>query len=359
MFDRDRRPADAARDRTVGRRAAPPAPSVEAMLALQRGAGNRAIVQRLVYDSYQGDLKIPASYASQTIAWDGEKVPAKPEPADKKSLFEHSKNQNFKSALETGLGLGYLNTVTPVKPDTPFIRDLVDQALNDPNDPAKQTRYTDTTNEVNAVLNAATRLMTLEGATEFKNKSEVTAVTRPVLRPDDFLPETPDLPAAGKNLLTEKIPNHPEKSAYITYACVLFALIKDGGAAKFKEFTGKDLPKNIYVAVQALHDHYMTRNPPVHYDDGAAHVPLMSAWGYSLLWAGETTWEGVANEVSLAPGDYLFFITGHTVKVTVLSQVTKGTAIANAKTVFKPDSDEKNYTKDKEWKQKVTGIWKK
>lgn len=60
------------------------------------------------------------------------------------------------------------------------------------------------------------------------------------------------------------------------------------------------------------------------------------------------------------PGDYIFDITGHITFVTVLGTgVVKGTPIADGRTVFKPESDGKNYDKDKEWAQRVRAIWKK
>ena len=41
------------------------------MLALQRSIGNRALVQRLAWNTVNGNLAVPVDYASQRIPWDG------------------------------------------------------------------------------------------------------------------------------------------------------------------------------------------------------------------------------------------------------------------------------------------------
>src|SRR3954451_23717381 len=93
-------PRSAREDRArAERRAVPSAANAEAILALQRSAGNRALVQRLAYNEINGSLLVPSKYASQEITWDGERVPSVPQAGQRRPLLEHAGNANFKQAL--------------------------------------------------------------------------------------------------------------------------------------------------------------------------------------------------------------------------------------------------------------------
>jgi hypothetical protein len=342
-------------------RPAPRAPVADAMLALQRSVGNRALVQRLVYNATTGSLTIPTDYAGQRISWDGQYVPEEPLPEHDKSFLEHYKKDDvFRGHVKNGLNLGYVNAINPASGDEIKTNagKLVSPALQkDDANPGDKAVYAKLVEEAAAAAVSHNHILDLPD-NRFRSASALREARRAVMRPNDFLPGAPDLPGAGVDLLTTEIPGHKEKSKYITYACVLFALLKDNGFAKAKEITSRQtFPSDLYQAVQALHDHYAGAG--VQYDDGSVRNSVMTRWGYTMLWAGETDWDKLSAEVSLAPGSYIFDITGHTVKVDVLQDISIGTPLTNPKTFFKPDSDPKNYTKDKEWKQKVMSIWKK
>jgi hypothetical protein len=340
---------------------APRAPVSDAMLALQRSVGNRALVQRLVYNATTGSLTVPTDYASQRIAWDGQYMPEQPLPEQEKSFLEHyKKDEVFRGHVTRGLNLGYVNALNPASGDD--IKSnagmLVSPALQkDDAAPGDKAVYAKLVEEAAAAAVSHNQVLD-RPANRFKSASTLREARRAVMRPKDFLPGAPDLPGVGVDLLTTEIPGDKDKSKYITYACVLFALLKDDGFAKAKDITKKQtFPSDLYQAVQALHDHYVGED--VQYDDGSVRNSVMTRWGYTMLWAGETDWDKLSAEISLQQGSYIFDITGHTVRVDVLQDVWLGTQIANPKAFFKPDSDSKNYTKDKEWKQKVMSIWKK
>ncbi len=72
-----RQPVEADREHDGHRRNAPTAPigrttDAASILALQRAAGNRAVVQRLLYSTENQNLVVPKSYGDQQLPWDGE-----------------------------------------------------------------------------------------------------------------------------------------------------------------------------------------------------------------------------------------------------------------------------------------------
>src|SRR3954465_11660026 len=102
MLDRQRRRPG--RERDDVREDAPAAVSENAILALQRTAGNRA-VQRLVHDrrTDRPTLKVPSAYANQVIAWNGREIPNDPTVQQKQPFIQHARTPGFAAAVRKGL----------------------------------------------------------------------------------------------------------------------------------------------------------------------------------------------------------------------------------------------------------------
>jgi hypothetical protein len=339
-------------------RPAQASPDVAALLALQRSAGN-ALVQRLVWNSTSGKLVVPTEYGDKQLRWDGQRMTKDAQPRSFAELG--NKDAEFKAQIKKHLGLGYLpngvNTFSEanIQKAAPS---WVDKEMSKSEVEGDQAVHAKMVHDVTRAATSHNNVLTYDGV-PYKDLEEIAAAQTLVLRPEDFLPEPPDLPASGVNLVTTDIPG-TDKKKYIEYACVLIALYKDDGLAKAKEITNKKtLQNDVYKVVQALHDHYVSQDPPVQYDDGSVRATMMKNWGYTMLWAGNADWAALAGDVNLPRGSYIFDITGHTVKVDVLQDIGPGTTITDPKLFFTPDSDSKNYTRGNEWKQRVTAIFKK
>ena len=358
--ERDRRRREAGLE--PERRPVTETPQAAALLSLQRSAGNRALVQRLVWNSTTGNLMTPLDYAAEEIAWDGQHVLTgkAAEGHEKESLSDlMTSSQTFKRHMVAALGLEFLGQVKPLRDDQfgTAAESVVSSRMQNSDVAGDSAVHAKMVHDVQTAGTSHNHVLTIEDRKKFRDLGEIAAARRLVLRPGDFLPGVADLPEAGVDLLKTKIPNIEEDKKYWEYACVLIALFKDNGLAKASEVTGKTLPNDVYKAVQALHNHYATQK--VAYDDGSARTALMTAWGYSMLFAGDEEWDQLPGKVTLAPGNYIFDIVGHTVKVRVLRQIDPATKITQLGDYFEPDSDGKNYTKGAEVKKKIRSIWKK
>jgi hypothetical protein len=356
MLDRQRRRPG--RERDDAREDAPAAEN--AILALQRTAGNRA-VQRLVHDKRtdRATLKVPPAYANQVIAWNGTEIPDNPTPQQKQSFIQHARNPGFVEAVKKGLWIHSkmdgIEESTQLKPDARG-------HLTNPLKGVTAERQVDIRATLDQQLAAAAeshnQLLTIP-KDQFTSVGQVEQAIRPVLSPDDYLPEASDLPSADTDLATTEIPGGEDKVKYITYACVLIALLKDdGGVARAQVLTkNANFPAEVIAGTQALHTHYRKKN--IEYDQRSTAERLMREdWGYKLLWTGSSKWGDLYKEVGLKPGKYVVDIEGHTVMTEVLTEVTKGTPMGDISKVFKHNSESSNYTLS-HWEPKVTAIWKK
>jgi hypothetical protein len=178
-----------------------------------------------------------------------------------------------------------------------------------------------------------------------------------VLRPLEYFAQKPDLPKAGTPLFN-KVPGKG-KLTYYHYTCVLIALVKQTGGEDFaRQLTKSQSITNTETAVQALHDHYMGEK--VQYDDTSTRFQIMEAWGYDLIFSGESGWMDLGKHVPLkAATKYVFDIPGHTVLVTVKKDLPATLPKkANLSDYFETHSDPRNYG-EKETANPVRYVWKK
>jgi len=359
MLDRQRRRRG--RERDDARDDVPAAQN--AILTLQRTAGNRA-VQRLVHDrrGQKSKLKVPPEYANQVIAWDGTEIPDRPTPEQKQPFIVHARQPGFVEAVKKGLWIH--TALDEIAESTRLTPESRGHLTADPLGGVTAERQADIRQRLERQLVEAAeshhRLLTLPKK-PFVSVGQVEQAIRPVLAPDDYLPEASDLPSADTKLTETLIPGKDVK--YITYACVLIALLKDdGGVERAKQLTrkhlkGKDFPSDVLEGTQVLHAYYRVKN--VEYDQRSSAERLMHEdWKYKLLWTGSSDWRELYKEVSLKPGKYIIDIEGHTVMTEVLTEVTRGTPTGDVSKVFKHHSEKANYTLN-HWDKKVKAIWKK
>jgi hypothetical protein len=330
----------------------------ESILALQRSAGNRAVVQRLTWNAKTGNLGVPNEYASQRIPWDGSYTAERAPTGTDKTFFELAKQgTTFHAQVQEGLGLEWLDTVKPFPKDdaekgsAPF----VSNAMKGSQVPGDNAVYGKMVVDVAAGAVSQDQLITLTPGAPFADLGAVKAARRFVPRPSAFLPEAPDLPEMGVDLFSA-VPNGNGKK-YWEYACVLIALYKAEGITRVKELVKRDVPDAVVPAVHALHDYYISHE--VQYDDGSARNRVMSDWGYSRVFAGFAHWDELPGRVELPSGTYIFDIEGHTVKVKILKDISTETKIDRRTDYFAPESDPKNYNPGKEFSKQITAIWKK
>lgn len=360
-------------------------PDVTALLALQRSAGNRAVVSRLMVDDASAEVKVPQSYADRTLRWDGTYQDKDADERRVSDIIAGSGREHFKA----GINYPALRSISTVADATLGVDGA--KVWDPKGEKGLGGRF-------KAAAVDHHRLLHHSGATQIGTAAEATI--DPVLDPEDFLPEKPDLPEAGvavdsprKEFEKEaaqqaaKQQKVAEKQArkggkgkgkakagdkdgeaendarkigtYWEFVCVLIALLSVEGidCAKATEAASKT-PGSMLEAVQALHDHYMRLQQPLQYDDSSARRKVMTEWGYELVFAGRSAWEALPGRVVLKPGKYIFDIKGHTVHVDVLRDVGPRTKIKDVKQFFKCNSDKKNYNKD-EFAEQVHYIWAK
>jgi hypothetical protein len=86
----------------------------------------------------------------------------------------------------------------------------------------------------------------------------------------------------------------------------------------------------------------------------------MGEWDYDLIFSGPPSgWMELADHLSLAAGQYIFDLKGHTVIVNVKKPITKGTKLKGAVgDIFAPNSEAKNFNRGKEFALPINYIWK-
>jgi hypothetical protein len=331
-------------------------PDVSALLQLQRSAGNRAVVQRLLYDDKTHDVTVPKTYADKRLHWNGsEQDPKAPE----KTVLEIITGGGGREHFQTGLGVGALGSVSAL-PDAQLGNDAA--AMADP------TAQAGTDAALRAAATDQYKLLHFWPQTLFYAPDEIAADL--VLGPDDYLPEPSDLPKQGVSVTSPQpgqAVTQPKRRAkneeahapktYWEFMCVLIALLSaDGNFAQVTQLT-RLTPTSMIGAVQALHDYYMGQKVPLQYDDTSTRRKVMTEWGYALKFAGRAAWTDLPQHVALsAGGKYIFDIKDHTVHVEVLQNIDAQTQIQDPKLFFKCNSDKKNYNRD-EFAQPVQYIW--
>ena len=111
MFEHPRRRRE--EDEGVESELQRPADPAAGILALQSTAGNRAVIQRLMYSQQNSRLTVPASFAAQTAKWN-EEAGHVDDTSEPKSLFELWPSYKVKAALQLSLGVDYLKNLRPV-----------------------------------------------------------------------------------------------------------------------------------------------------------------------------------------------------------------------------------------------------
>jgi hypothetical protein len=324
------------------------APVAMPILALQRTAANRALVQRLLYNENQKALALPATYADQRLPWDGERYlqnrPVK--PADPKLIDLVTQNASVKEQLRQGMNLDALDAVRSL-PDAALQSNV--GALAEPN--ADQA----VTAELSAVAVDRNRLMKHWTNTRYGDLASLD-VSWVISSPNDFIAGKPDLGVAGESVRVQ-IRGEEQGKTYWEYMCVLIALIKADGYGMVNTLTRK-AATTLQPAVQALNDHYIGED--VQFDDTSTRMRVMGDWGFKLIYAGNTPWADLPKHVELKRGGkYIVDIPGHTVQVELLRDMPKdGKTLTRPRQYFAPHSEEDNYDKD-ELALPVTYLWSK
>jgi hypothetical protein len=349
-------------------------PDVTALLALQRSAGNRAVMSRLLADDATNEVKIPQTYANRRIRWDGT---YQDKLAEERTVFDIITGGGGREHFKAGMNYPLMSKVTPVD----------DTALG-----VQGAKVWDNTGDkgLGGKFRAAAidshKLLHQYADNQIKTAAEATIDL--VMDPEDYLPEAPDLPRGGQAVNSPrpgeekkaaqeqarlqqdagrkggKRNNKPKESAdpvktYWEFMCVLIALLKIEGFDCAKVSALAEVPPTSLLAgVQVMHDHYMAMNVPLQYDDSSARRAVMTDWGYQMVFAGRSEWTALPGRVTLTPGVYIFDIKGHTVYVDVLKEIGPKTKIRDVKQFFKCNSDPKNFSLN-EFDEQVHYIWKK
>jgi hypothetical protein len=323
---------------------------IEAALALQRSAGNQAVIARLMHNQADNKLSVPRSYADLRIGWDEAKkyvVRSTAANNDPKLGDLVKTSQTVKQHAVDGVGVDFGEMVGEA--------DVGAKAAGFVGEYAEEG----TAEEVAAVAEDPYRVLKVfKGQPLFSTEELQIAWAQ---APSDYLPGAPDLPAKGKSVRSA-IPKDPNSKTYWQYMCVLIALVKAEGLASVNRITKAKgpAPSTLDAAVQKLHDHYMGLKQPIQYDDSSARAKVMTEWGYTRIYAGLTSWADLPKKIALPAGTYIFDITGHTVLVEVKQEVKRGEdPLADPTAVFVPKSEPDNYEVGKEFTKPVTGIYKK
>ncbi|MDA0167139.1 hypothetical protein OM076_43160 [Solirubrobacter ginsenosidimutans] len=352
-------------------------PNVAALLALQRSAGNRAVISRLLADDAINEVKIPQSYADRRLHWDGT---YQNEDAPEQRVFDIITGGGGREHFKTGLNYPLLSQVTTVADAELGVRGA--KVWDNKGDKGLGGTF-------KAAAIDTHKLLHHYADNQIKTAAEATIDL--VMDPEDYLPEAPDLPdahvavnsprkgeetkAAQERARQEREAsrgnkggkrNKPKESAnpvktYWEFMCVLIALLKIEGFACAKVAAlAAQPPTSLLAGVQVMHDHYMGLNVPLQYDDSSARRAVMNDWGYQMVFAGRSRWTELPGRVVLTPGAYIFDIKGHTVYVDVLKDIGPKTKIGDVKQFFKCNSDPKNFSLDEfHVDQRVSYIWKK
>jgi hypothetical protein len=326
-----------------------PAPDVAAILALQRSAGNRAVLQRLVYAPGGKALLAPASYAGQQVPWnDQTKRLEKREPRGTDLTLAALANgdADFRGHLGKGLAVDGLERV----------QSQADAALK-----ARAAAYAsdgapaELKTKLEDVAVDPHRRLDHYGGVRYSDEKELD-ISWVMSTPSDFVPEASDLGGVGTSVRAP-IPRGDPGQTYWEYACVLIALIKADGFGMVQTLANVQT-NDLDAGVQALHDYYAGEH--IDYDDSSTRGEVMKRWGFTPIYAGQSAWADLPANVRLNPGGkYIFDIPGHTFQVHVTREWPKdGKPLANPRTFLETLSEEDNYDKD-ETKLPVTYIWAK
>ena len=327
-------------------------PPEHALLALQRSAGNQAVA-RLVHDKASKAVKVPKSYGDLKIPFDDKtkfaltRAPEDGDPTLSELVVKHKRD--ILDQMQTGLGVDRVSDMQVLE-DAEMLElanGLVGEGESNTAELRRLVR-------VNARMHA--RLLSVGTKQQFWDPGE--AAGDVVQLPGDYIAQEPDLPAKGTKLKDKDIVRSPVKGAkYWQYACVLIALVKQEGLEAVRRLLElKTAPKDLTAAVYALHDHY--KEEGVEYDDGSSRRRVMGDFGYSMAFAGKSTWADLPTWMAFDTGKkYVFDITGHTVKVTPKHSIALGTRLTGTmKDHFTPESDIDNYTQDETTKT-VEYVW--
>ncbi len=319
------------------------------VLALQRAAGNRAVVQRLLYSTKNQNLVVPKSYGDQQLPWDGENYLEERavRQSDPTLAALATKDLAVKKHLMNGLDIkNYegLDKITPVA-DSSLAANGAKLAANDA-EPALAA-------QLRSVVVDPHQLIRHSPGTKYQNIDEP-AISL-VMLPKDFIPSPPDLGGEGVSVRL-KIPKDPLGATYWEYMCVIIALVKADGYGTVKRLTGKQ-PNALQPAVQALNDYYLAK--AVQFDDSSTRRQVMKEWGYNLIFSGNSEWQDLPAHVALKKANYIFDIPGHTVLVEVKQDMPRSaTSLTKPSDYFVPKSEKDNYDKD-EFASPVMYIWAK
>lgn len=357
-----------ARDRSTARSRGTGAPAIE---NLNRLAGNRAVarlldgyghappaLQRLVYEPKSKTLGVPQSFADTQVHWDATNEVKWNKALDKATQVTaggeeievttatKSIAQLYDSAKATinkylGRGLGGLAVGN--------MKVMNDEGLDKAAAFLVGKEAEDADNLKAVVRSAVAAPKQLLNPKQWVWQSkywDADSVREDVewsLAPADYIPELPDLPAAGTAVRDVKL--WPK-------TCTLIALVKHKGTGPAFAKAGVRNPTadDLDTAVQALHDHYMRAG--VQYDDESTRQLVMKDWGYRNIFTGPATYQQLPGLVELSSGSsYIFDIKGHTVKVTMKKAVKSDTVIDDVGKFFTFESDPDNYKGDEKQQQ--------
>ncbi|MHA7102273.1 hypothetical protein [Roseivirga pacifica] len=332
-------------------------PEAAAQLKLKEAkASTPSIVQKLAFSKLNKDLSVPQDYYDKTIPGITPKHPIVSKlPQDSQSsvsvkkLYESQQTKAaFLNMAKQGLMLSdTINTISPKSNSSEL-----NQATNGSNDGEIRNALKDSFLSYRKVLE-------VNSGQSFYTSDGVQSASHLGLLPSDYIPEADDLVGSeGKNIRTQK---DTQQRPWWGYACRLIALAKcDTSFTKTKALTSTQQIANLKAAVQALHDHYYNTSSKVMYDDSSSSTSIYKDWGYSLKFVGPSSLNNLPLKTGLSSGEYIFDITGHSVRVTVNKDITKGTALTDDKLdeYFTFDSDHENYSDDEKTK-KVHYIWSK
>jgi hypothetical protein len=289
--------------------------------------GGGSLVQRLYYAPGTRTLHVPSRFAATKVHWDKDnkvkwnraldKVKKSKANGDEVEVTTVDKTfaeiyGDHKATMTgfLGRGLGGLQVGEMKTHDKPgeLIRGLIGSGADDKTATGKALGMG--FEALNKFINAS------DNNKEYFSAGDVAEDLELGLNPVDYVPELPDLPAAGTSVAT-----------FWPKTCTLIALVKtEGEDAAYRKASVVAPDSDTYKkAVQALHDYYMGAH--IEYDDESSRLQVMKDWGYTNIFTGPSSYAELPGQVDLATGDYIFDIAGHTVKVTVKQAINAQTKV--------------------------------
>ncbi|MDA0164071.1 hypothetical protein OM076_27610 [Solirubrobacter ginsenosidimutans] len=347
---RRRRPEEQ-RDEEQPRSQTTPAANV---LALQSAAGNRAVIQRLMYSGAHNQLAVPDTFGGLSAKWN-DALGYVDETSESKTVRDlwDGGSQKFRKALKIGLGVDELHSLRTVP-----VTDLRAEAAtysDNPDDAGITKALSDS-------AAAHDRLFKPPLADPLDTRTKVAKAISYLPQFKDLLPGAPDLPRAGESVMDEIPGTEDERGVrklYWTRTCVLIALYKNEGIDFTRGIIGGDeeVEDEVHTVVQKLHDKYIGAG--IEYDDTATRLTVMNEWGYKMIFSGNTPWNKLSHSANFVPGKrYIVDIEGHTVKMRVKKAVPPKVDLEPVDEYFECDSDKQNYNTS-EFLKKVLAVWQK